>query len=140
MASTHSPEDPCTTLHLPHALDTVDTARSQMMADLEPHHLSAELLQDAELVLVELVANAWEHGNPDAAGQVEVSWCLLDQTLRISVVDGGLSSGRELDLQPRPRDPAALRGRGLMLVDYLCSNWTADTQGRTRVTAELTLT
>jgi anti-sigma regulatory factor (Ser/Thr protein kinase) len=84
-------------------------------------------------VLGELVMNATEHGRPDSEGQVEVAWCVHDDHLRISVLDGGDVP----ELRAIPFTDDALRGRGLAMVDYLCDTWEHVRANGTRVTAEL---
>ncbi len=133
--TTHLVDDPCTTLHLPHRVESVGRARRSMGEELAEAGLPRELVDDAQLVLSELVSNACEHGRADAEGNIEVSWCLHDRHLRLSVVDGG----RVPELEALPLSDESLRGRGLAIVDYLCERWEHDHEHGTRVTAELRL-
>jgi anti-sigma regulatory factor (Ser/Thr protein kinase) len=135
MLLVHAEGEPCTTVSLPHRPESVTGARHAMVAELLDHGVRREVVQDAEIVLGELAANAVEHGRPNPRGEFEISWCLVGDRLRISVIDGG----KVLDLRPGPLDTEALRGRGLQMVDSICDRWVADADGGTRVTAELRL-
>jgi serine/threonine-protein kinase RsbW len=130
--TTHRDTDPCTTVHLPHELASIPRARHMMCEELVSAGLRQSLIHDAELVLSELVTNAIAHGEPND-GAVEISWCIDEDHLRISVLDGGSAA----DLAPVELSDHALNGRGLAIVDYLCDRWSHDHDLGTRVTAEL---
>jgi hypothetical protein len=49
-------------------------ARRHLRLDLQSVGRAASALGDAEIVLAELVDNAVQHGAPDAAGMIEISW------------------------------------------------------------------
>jgi anti-sigma regulatory factor (Ser/Thr protein kinase) len=105
-----------------------------MVEDLRGAALPPAVIMDAEIVIGELVSNAHEHGRPDEDGNIEISWCVHDHTLRISVFDGGNVD----QLTAQPLDPSSYRGRGLAMVDFICDNWrTEHERPGTRVTAEL---
>jgi anti-sigma regulatory factor (Ser/Thr protein kinase) len=125
--------DPCTTVSLPFEPRSVREARKSMVAELEDRGLSQSMIDDAELVLAELAANGIDHGSANSRGQIDVSWCLVDDVLRISVCD----SGEATTLEAISFNDYALRGRGLAIVDHLCDSWRVDTDGGLRVTAEL---
>jgi len=137
----HSLDEPCSTFVLPHAAQSLVSARRSMVDELLAFGIDRDTLVDAEIVLGELMANAVEHGAPLAvvpagprAGSVfEVGWCVVGPVLRLSVVDGGTGTA----LRPGAVDSEALRGRGLQMVDTLCDRWEADLVAGTRVTAEL---
>jgi serine/threonine-protein kinase RsbW len=133
MAVLHVDEDPCTTIHLPHTAESVGRARRLMVDELAIAGLRRDLIDDATIVLTELLSNACEHGRPDANGNVEVAWCLHEGHLRISAFDGG----HVPELSALPFTDEMVRGRGLALVDFLCDNWEHDSSDGTRVTAEL---
>lgn len=71
-----------------------------------------QLAEDAETVVSELVSNAVRHGR----GAVSLALVLSEDSLRISVSDGG--PGLPTPRRPGPDDPG---GRGLRIVDALCS-------------------
>ncbi|WP_316526799.1 ATP-binding protein [Kitasatospora brasiliensis] len=76
---------------------------------------------DAELALIELLANAWRHGmTPSPVVTVVYS----DKTLRVTVADRSpeLPKRQKINLQ-------AESGRGLQLVEGLTHRWGAEPQG-----------
>jgi serine/threonine-protein kinase RsbW len=133
---THSLDEPCTTDRYPHDLAASATARRRMRQELRDGGLSAAVIEQAELVLGELIANAVEHGRPADDGLIEASWCRKRGVLHISVVDGGATVP---DLRAGAVTADQARGRGLAIVDYLCENWTVSQDSGVRVTAMLTL-
>ncbi|MFG2842577.1 ATP-binding protein [Kitasatospora sp. NPDC048296] len=86
----------------------------------------AEAIFNAELALMELITNAWRHGDTPAP----VVWfSILDRTLRVAVSD-------ESDALPQPRTASDLAetGRGLQLVEGLTHRWGVDPQKRGKTT------
>ncbi len=81
------------------------------------HH--GERLDDAELLVTELVTNGVRHAAPPIVLRVE---CEGPTTLRALVRDGSPNLP-----QPRDAEPTALSGRGLTLVDYISSAWGVQT-------------
>jgi anti-sigma regulatory factor (Ser/Thr protein kinase) len=78
----------------------------------------ARVLDEALLLVSELVGNAVRHGAPPI--EVEVS-CVGSEQLQVRVRDGGS------DLpSPRDADADAEGGRGLALVDLLSEDWGAE--------------
>ncbi|MFD8082085.1 ATP-binding protein [Kitasatospora sp. NPDC059722] len=77
-------------------------------------------IADAELALVELIVNAWRHGETTSPVVLIV---FLRNTLRVTVAD------RSATL-PEPRNPSALSetGRGLQLVKGLTHRWGVEPQ------------
>lgn len=131
--SAHQDGDACTTLSLPFEPRSVRTARKSMVAELEHRGLPRQVIDDAELVMAELAANGIDHGRANSRGQIDVSWCLVDDVLRISVCD----SGEATSLEAISFNDYALHGRGLAIVEHLCDSWRVDVDGGLRVTAEL---
>lgn len=130
----HLDTDPCTTVRLPHQPGTANAARLLMLPELVEARLRPAVVNDAQIVLGELVMNACEHGRPDADGNVGVSWCVHDGFLRISVHD----SGHVPELTAVPFSDDSVRSRGLAIVDYICDHWHHDDAAEgTRVTAEI---
>jgi two-component sensor histidine kinase len=118
---------------LPYARGTNAQARSLLTAFLGRHHLGTRVVQDATIVLGELVANGLDHGRPDPHDGLEVSWQLEAAALRLSVLDGG---GRTVPHVEAP-DSYAPRGRGLAMVQALTTSWWVESNRGTRVVAVL---
>jgi anti-sigma regulatory factor (Ser/Thr protein kinase) len=85
------------------------------------------LLGDAQMVISELVNNAYVHGT----GKIELRFQLLKDRLRVEVVDEGQGAA----IHVRERGPHA-GGHGLNIVQTLSSSWGAF-EGTTHVWAEV---
>ncbi|WP_244929031.1 ATP-binding protein [Nocardioides sp. W7] len=135
MTSTAEPLlDARTILVLPAATRITGIARRVMARQLIEHGAQRDLVEDAELVLSELVTNALQHGAAEPHDDLEVSWALSAGRLRLSVLDGGTTTG---ELVVRDAEADSLSGRGLAIVDCLSEEWRVEHDGGTRVTAEL---
>jgi anti-sigma regulatory factor (Ser/Thr protein kinase) len=136
-AAARAPTDYGTSMLLPHAPSSVGLARRRLSDELSEHHVPRTTVDDAALVLSEILSNALKHARPLDSGHVEVSWdVLLDGTVRIAVTDGG-SMTRPVVSRP---SVSALGGRGLGIVAALASDWGVDgpVPGTTTVWARLT--
>lgn len=111
---------------LPYLPESVTEARQGLCADLRALEVRADRVDDAALVLSELVSNALRHASPLPDHTVGVSWRVEvdpdDPTanwLEISVRDGGSST------MPRVARPSlsGLGGRGLSIVQSLAGRW-----------------
>jgi anti-sigma regulatory factor (Ser/Thr protein kinase) len=76
---------------------------------------AAEVVEEAQLLVSELVTNAVRHGAPPIELQVS---CAGGNRLQVRVRDSERSTPR-----PRSADPDAEGGRGLMLVDLVSDEW-----------------
>jgi anti-sigma regulatory factor (Ser/Thr protein kinase) len=117
--------------------DSRAAARARrLVADLvERSHPSAELVEDATLVVHELVVNGLVHGAPDGHDRIEVSGRVEDRELVISVLDQGTRG----TVAAQPLTDHRTHGRGLAMVDMLSSSWAVDRSAGTRVSARLAL-
>jgi anti-sigma regulatory factor (Ser/Thr protein kinase) len=88
------------------------------LAEATCNRHEARVLDDAQLLVSELVGNAVRHGAPPI--EVEVS-CVGAQTLQVRVRDAAEDGPR-----PRDADADAEGGRGLALVDMLSDDWGTD--------------
>ncbi|WP_053757630.1 ATP-binding protein [Streptomyces sp. AS58] len=105
------------TFVLPAAPESVAAARASVRATLSAWHIDIDVVDSALVVLSELVTNAVTH----SASERIV--CRLHGTadrLRIEVEDQ--SRGASLPA-PRHAGPDDQSGRGLLLVEALCSDW-----------------
>jgi anti-sigma regulatory factor (Ser/Thr protein kinase) len=110
---------PSSVVLLPWAPSSVATARWQLAADLREAGLLTTAIRDAALVMSELLSNAIRHARPLPGALVQVSWSLCDESLTVSVRDGGGPT------RPHAGHPAlsSLSGRGLAIVECLASTW-----------------
>ncbi len=114
---------------LPCVPSSVAVARGRISAELRSAGLFAGCVADAALVLTELLSNAILHARPLPDARIRAAWVLSPASLEVLVSDGGSST------RPQVSWPSlsALGGRGLSIVDHLCSSWgvRADASGTT---------
>ena len=91
----------------------VSRARHQL-SDFLHHVVSPALVDDARLVVSELVSNALCHG----LGEVVVRASLADHRLQLSVIDSSEGAPRLLS-----RERAGVGGLGLRVVDQIAERW-----------------
>jgi anti-sigma regulatory factor (Ser/Thr protein kinase) len=96
--------------------------------------VSTEGIEDARVIVSELVGNAVRHARPLPDGTIQVSWKAVPHGIQLSVTDGGSST--------RPHrvnaSSSALAGRGMAIVDSLAYRWWIDqTHSRCTVNAVL---
>ncbi len=114
------------------------------MAALAPH-LDSRVIEDAELLVSELVTNSLRHGGLGPTQGIEVCLRASPQTVMVEVADRGRGFGGH---RPRPEAKMSEDGRGailekdgpnwgLFLVDQLAWRWGIAEQGDVRVWFEL---
>lgn len=111
---------------VPHGPAGVGQARHRMREQLRSHGVSDSVVDDAVLILSELLSNACRHGRPlgrqtDVGdGDVRAAW-RVDRTggLTVEVTDGGGPT------RPVPSTPSvtAHGGRGLNIISALAEEW-----------------
>lgn len=111
---------------VPHGPAGVGQARHRMREQLRSHGVSDSVVDDAVLILSELLSNACRHGRPlgrhtDVGdGDVRAAWH-VDRTggLTVEVTDGGGPT------RPIPATPSvtARGGRGLNIISALADEW-----------------
>lgn len=122
-------------VRLPFESSTPGIARTKLAAFLTLNRTDLAIIDNALIVLSEMIANAVAHGTPDSDGTMEIAWSIDDGHLTLSVRD----SGRGVDMVPRPFDEDSLGGRGLSIISRVADRWSVDLSDGTRVRAELTL-
>jgi anti-sigma regulatory factor (Ser/Thr protein kinase) len=115
----------------PHAAALARQELDRLGAGLAP-----DLLQDARLVVSELVTNAVRHGSAGPTPWIELTCELTTSHLRIEVADSGGGSSRPT-VQPRQADRPS--GWGLYLVQRLADHWGVREGEGTLVWCELAL-
>ncbi|WP_461034238.1 ATP-binding protein [Streptomyces mayteni] len=108
-------------MSVPHGPSGVATARRRLRRELRDSGTSDSVVDDAVLILSELLSNSCRHARPLAGGQqVEASWSRDDEgVVTIAVTDGGGPT------RPRAGVPSvtARGGRGLTIITSLCRTW-----------------
>ncbi|MEV1020137.1 ATP-binding protein [Streptomyces sp. NPDC050264] len=121
---------------VPHGPAGVGEARHRMRDQLRCRGVSDSVVDDAVLILSELLSNACRHGRPlgdDMAGDgdVRAAWCVDDRgCLTVEVTDGGGPT------RPIPATPSvtARGGRGLNIITALADDWGVRDDSRGEVT------
>ncbi len=121
-------------LVVPHAAASAAFVRHQLIAELVALHAPGTLVDDAAVVVSELVGNAGRHGLALPGGGLIARWRVAPDRLRVEVVDGGPGPG---GLRTTASSDAE-GGRGLELVEALAARWgSAPARPGTVVWAEL---
>jgi len=123
-------------VRLPFADTSASLARVQLREWMVSQGSSGDHVDDARLIISELVANAIRHAQPLPDGNLGISWRLDPRGVQVAVTDGGAAT------QPRRvHAPASARaGRGLALVEELSISWWAErTRSRSTVYAVLSM-
>ncbi len=122
-------------VRLPFVLSTPSVARTKLAAFLTVHRASNAVIDDALIVISEMIANAVRHGVPTPDGMIEISWSINGTLLELSVHDAGVVES----LKPVDFDEDSLSGRGLSIINRVADRWWVDMSEGTRVNAELDL-
>jgi anti-sigma regulatory factor (Ser/Thr protein kinase) len=104
---------------LPHAPSSVAVARRRLSAELAASGVFESIVDDASVIVSELLSNALRHARPLPSGQVRLTWVRTGELLELAVSDGGAMT------EPRrgPGTLSSLGGRGLGIVEALCEGW-----------------
>ncbi|MFB7735114.1 ATP-binding protein [Streptomyces sp. NPDC056112] len=110
---------------VPHGPAGVGEARRRMRDQLRSGGVAESVIDDAVLILSELLSNACKHGRPlrgalAGDGDVRAAWRVdAGGSLIVEVTDGGGPT------RPSPATPSvtAHGGRGLNIITALCDDW-----------------
>ncbi|MFD0683822.1 ATP-binding protein [Actinomadura fibrosa] len=104
---------------LPHAPSSVAVARKRLSSELAASGVYESIVDDASVIVSELISNALRHARPLPSGQVRVCWLRRGDLLELEVSDGGAMT------EPRrgPGTLSSLGGRGLGIVEALSEGW-----------------
>jgi anti-sigma regulatory factor (Ser/Thr protein kinase) len=110
---------------VPHSPPSASAVRHRFVDELRGHGLPGIVVDDAALVLSELVGNAIRHGAPLPTGGIRVRWTVSPDVIRIEVADGGRGPLRHEASAPLAAGGSAdaERGRGLAIVALLTVSW-----------------
>jgi anti-sigma regulatory factor (Ser/Thr protein kinase) len=97
----------------------VPRTRRAVVEDLTAQGLDGDIVDEAEIVVSELLGNALRHARPLPDGTLRVILELEPKSIRICVVDGGSATLPTLQHPP----PMSVGGRGLSIVRTLTQNW-----------------
>ncbi|HEY7045083.1 MAG TPA: ATP-binding protein [Nocardioidaceae bacterium] len=97
----------------------VRSARTTITVALRRLGVSSQVIEDARIVVSELLGNALRHARPLPDGTLRVGLAVEDAAVRLYVVDGGSATLPTLLNPP----PMALGGRGLSIVRTLTRDW-----------------
>lgn len=112
-------------VRVPFVPSAARTARRRLSSFLNEAQLAQPVVDDALVVLSELVTNAVRHATPQEDGELGVYWALELGDLVIAVEDGGSTQLPEL----RSPDVFAEEGRGLSIVSVLTRSWWVERRG-----------
>jgi anti-sigma regulatory factor (Ser/Thr protein kinase) len=112
------------TMAVLHGPSGVGAARHRMRGHLHRTGVPEPVVDDAVLVLSELLSNAWRHGRPLGSdrgrGTVRAAWHVDERDrLTVEVTDGGGMT------RPLPATPSvtARGGRGLNIITAVAEDW-----------------
>lgn len=124
-------------MRVPFQAPSASVVRRELRSWLEDHGFEGGTIDDARVVVSELVGNSVRHAAPLPVNDIAVSWAVEGGDLVISVSDGGspLSIPHTVEASG-----AEVSGRGLTIVEALVDRWwVEDGHGRTTVHVRIPL-
>lgn len=121
VADMTGPEDACS-FAVPLVPTSVGGARDLLRDWLRRSAVHPAVIEDAALVLSELVTNAIRHARPTATEKASVELRLAQRELQLAVTDGG-GATVPTPVASSSRVPGEPGGWGLALVELLAHRW-----------------
>lgn len=118
-SATGRDKDASRTVRVPWRATSVAQVRKTLVEDLESRDVQSAVIDEAEIVVSELVSNAIRHARPLGDGNLRVHWKVKGGVVEVEVTDGGSDSTP----RPAPRTIWAPSGRGLRIVRSLAHEW-----------------
>jgi anti-sigma regulatory factor (Ser/Thr protein kinase) len=124
-------ESDSVSLRVPFTAPSAARVRRELRDWMVAQGLPSDLVEDARIVVSELVGNSVRHAHPLPVNDIVVRWWLEGDALALSVSDGG---GGRSSPHAVAASMSAVSGRGLSIVDALAERWwVEDRDGRTTV-------
>lgn len=124
-------------LRVPFTAPSASVVRRELRSWLEDKGFQGETIEDARVVISELVGNSVRHAAPLPVNDIDVSWGLDNGELAITVTDGGspVTTPHTVDASG-----SQISGRGLSIVAALADRWwVEDNRGSTTVHVRIPL-
>ena len=102
---------------LPSSVTSVRIARTELTEFLRASGVRDAVIEDAVVILSELVTNAVRHASPAPDATLRVEWELQSTRIKLQVTDTGTGRRRPV------HDAGAVGGRGLSIVAALADSW-----------------
>jgi anti-sigma regulatory factor (Ser/Thr protein kinase) len=123
-------------LRVPFQAPSASLVRRQLRSWLEEQGITGETVDDARVVVSELVGNSVRHAAPLPVNEIAVTWGVDNGDLVISVSDGGGGTSPH----PVTAPESAISGRGLSIVQALVERWWVESnRGQTTVHVRIPL-
>lgn len=107
------------TLRVPWKMSSAVDVRRALVSQLHALGVDEVVVDESEIVVSELVANAFRHAKPLPDGTIGVNWTVSSGVVEIEVTDGGGPTTPH----PAPRSVWSQGGRGLRIVGSLANEW-----------------
>ncbi len=130
-------ESDSVSLRVPFTAPSAARVRRELRDWMVGQGLPQDLVEDARVVVSELVGNSVRHAHPLPTNDIVVRWWREDSALVLSVSDGG---GGRSSPHTVAASMSAVSGRGLSIVDALADRWwVEDRDGHTTVHVHMTI-